>query len=252
MRLQDKVVLVTGASRGIGQAIALAFGREGAKVGLISRTAADQTADLIEGVGSKALPLPADVSDARQLKDAHSSLVSSFGPVDVLVNNAGILLKTSLVDTSEEDWDRAFDVNVKGVFLLSQLVTPSMMERRNGCIINVSSIWGGVAVENRSHYSASKGAVNMLTKAMALELAPYDIRVNAVAPGITRTGLIKPLLDDPSLGAKFERHIPARRFGLPEECAALAVYLASDRASYVTGQIIAVDGGLSSRGALPV
>lgn len=256
MSLSERVAVVTGSSRGIGRAIAIAFGKEGAKVVvnyLQAQAQAEQTADCVRESGGQALVVQADVSRRSDVERLMRLAQEEFGPVDVLVNNAGIVVRRDFLSSTEEDLDRQFAVNVKGLFLASLWVAKTMVERCEGTIIHVSSINGTVPEERRALYNASKAAVTMLTKSMAIELAPYGVRVNAIAPGVIDT-------DPPGVMMPPERYsypvwdwIPlGRRMGLPEECAAAVIFLASEAASYITGHVLAVDAGLSCRQPFPL
>lgn len=254
MRLKGKVAIVTGASKGIGAAIAIEFGLNGAKVAVNYRDdslGAERTVDGIMRAGGGAIAVKADVSDAKGAKSLVERAELELGPVEVVVNNAGILLKEHFLKTEERDWDATFAVNVKGAFLVSRFAAEAMTKRKKGSIINVSSVGGIVAYENRTAYCASKGAINLLTKAMALDLGPYGIRVNAIAPAVIETEMTARALSDPKVRSEFERYNPMGRIGQPLDCARVALFLASDDSAYVSGQIITIDGALSSRLAIP-
>lgn len=185
-----------------------------------------------------------DVANGGDVKNALAKCLSDFGKVDVLVSNAGILHKAAFLDMQEELWDRQLAVNLKGVFLWGQAVSRWMVEeKRPGKIINISCMRTELVTPNLSAYSASKGGVKVLTKAMAVELAPYGIRVNAIQPGRTMTKALESFLEDSERKERLENLIPYRRFAMPEEIANVALFLASDQASYITGAVIPVDGG---------
>jgi 3-oxoacyl-[acyl-carrier protein] reductase len=252
MPFNDKVVIVTGASRGIGRATAVAFGAQGATVVvnyLRRSTAAEETADMVRAQGGGARVIQADVAQSADVRRLVEQTQRELGPIDVLVNNAGVVVRKDFLTISEADWDWQFDVNVKGVFLVSQYVARQMADRGKGSIVNVSSIDGSIAEENRAAYVASKGAVTMLTQAMALDLVRYGVRVNAVAPGIIAT-------EDVTGGVSYSYSaadwVPTGALGRPDECAAAILFLASEAASHVIGQVLFVDGGLSCRQPLPL
>ena len=256
MSLKDRVVVVTGASRGIGKAIAIAFGGEGASVVVNyvqASSEAEGTAEAIRQAGGQAITVQADVSQASDVERLMERAEGQFGPLDMLVNNAGVVVRKPFLATTEQDLDWQLAINVKGVFLPSRWAAKRMVERRSGVIINVSSINGSIPEERRAIYNASKAAVTMLTKSMALELAPFGVRVNAIAPGVIDN-------DPPGTPMNAQRYsfpvwewVPlGARLGRPEECAAAVVFLASDAASYITGHVLGIDGGLSCRQPFPM
>ena len=241
-RFTGKVVIVTGAASGIGRAIALRFGSEGAHVVVadVNAEGAESTAQTIAAQGGLALPAAVDVSDKGQVDRLFESVLGRFGTVDVLVNNAGLInVERHFLEADEAWWDRVLGVNLKGVFLCSLRAANVMASRHSGVIINMSS--GGATRSHRgmAAYDASKGGIEALTRAMALDLAPYGIRVNALVPGSIDTQRL-----NPELKAERGKAIPLGRMGEPEELAGPAAFLASDDASYITGHILVVDGGL--------
>jgi NAD(P)-dependent dehydrogenase (short-subunit alcohol dehydrogenase family) len=247
--LQSKVAIVTGAASGIGRATALLFGREGAAViGIdLDETGGRQLAAEISASGGRAIFVKADVSQSKDCKRAVEKAVADFGRIDVLFNNAGIIRRSSVVDLSEEDWDRVMDVNVKSMFLMSKLVVPIMAAAGGGSIINTASGWGLTGGAKAAVYCASKGAVVLLTKAMAVDHGPQNIRVNCICPGDTDTGMLRN--EAQQLGEDATRFLaeaarrPLGRIGTPEEIAKAVLYLASDASSFVTGTALVIDGG---------
>src|SRR3984893_17288096 len=249
-RFKNKVVLVTGAAHGIGRAIALRFGSEGGQV-IVNDVNAQGTEDTVQTIISKgglAVAGVADVSDKSQVDSLFDTVLERFGTVDVLVNNAGLInVERHFLQGDEEWWDRVLAVNLKSVFLCSLRAAHVMARRHSGVIINMSSGGATHAHRGMAAYDASKGGIEALTRAMALDLAPYGIRVNALIPGAIDTQGMNP-------DVKRERGIsavPLGRMGKPEEMAGPAVFLASDDASYITGHTLAVDGGLLSQQRSP-
>jgi len=242
--LNGRVALVTGASRGIGAAIALALGREGAAVGINYRQSEAQAAEVVAAIraaGSKALPLRADVTDGTSVRAMVAGMLSAFGQIDVLVNNAGILTDALLHQMSDETWDEMIATNLRSVFLCARAVLPHMLERGSGKIINVSSLLGQKGMPGRTHYAAAKGGVIAFTRALAREVGPRGIHVNAIAPGLIETELVGPITDE--IRRERSAILALRRLGLPEDVAPTAVFLASDGSNYYSGQTLSPNGG---------
>jgi NAD(P)-dependent dehydrogenase (short-subunit alcohol dehydrogenase family) len=251
--LAGKVACVTGAGTGIGVGFALAFAEAGADVVVSyfgSEEGARDTAQKIEAMGRKALLHRADVSDGGQARGLIDATVQTLGRIDVMVNNSGVTWPKPFLELDEETWDRTFGINLRGMFLCSQRAAQQMVRQGNGGrIINLSSVHGFSATRNHAHYEATKGGINMFTKALAIELAEHAITVNCIAPGaieVERYFKTNPGYDREAMGKK----IPLGRVGFPRDVAPLAVFLASDAAGYITGETILVDGGLIARMAL--
>jgi 3-oxoacyl-[acyl-carrier protein] reductase len=240
----QKTAIITGASHGIGSATAIIFARAGYSVAINynrSEKEATQLADMLEREGHRAAPIKADVSDMDEVKSMVKYCEAKFGGVDVLVNNAGIAQQKLFTDITAEDWNRMFAVDVTGVFNCCKCVLPSMIRMHAGKIINVSSMWGICGASCEVHYSAAKAAVIGLTKALAKEVGPSNIQVNCVAPGVIDTEMnIK--LDADDREALCEE-TPLGRFGTSDEIAHSILFLASDKANFITGQVISVNGG---------
>jgi len=246
MKLQGKAALVTGASRGLGRAIAVGLAREGARVGVHYRGSAQEAEAAvreIEALGGEAVALEADVRDKAQVEAMFQQFLERFGQLDILVNNAGIMYNTPFVDMPEEEWDAVMETNVKGYFLCGQQAARHMIPRRAGKIINVSSTRQEQAWPGNAHYCASKGAIYMLTRVMALELGPHGIRVNSISPGTIETDLNRHTLSDPEFRRNRIARIPVGRLGVPEDVVGAAVFLASDESDFVNGAFLMIDGG---------
>ncbi len=251
-RLAGKVAFITGAGTGIGRACAELFAREGARVALAGRRREplEGTARGIREAGAEALAVTCDVTQATQVEQAIAATVSRFGRLDALVNNAGALLVAGAAETSEEEWDRVMDVNLKGPFLVSREAVGQMRRNGGGTIVNIGSVLGLVAMPKRAAYAASKGGLVLLTKAMALDHAAEGIRVNCICPSIVDTELVQGLFStqaNPEAARRARAQaIPLGRFGQPMDVAQLAVFLASDESAWITGVAIPVDGGLTA------
>ncbi|WP_285711496.1 2-dehydro-3-deoxy-D-gluconate 5-dehydrogenase KduD [Erythrobacter oryzae] len=245
--LAGKRALVTGANTGIGQAIAVALAEAGADVALAGRSAPDETLALIAATGRKAVDLRADLSSTAPVKGLVEEAVAALGGLDILVNNAGIIRRNDLADFTEEDWDAVVDTNLKTLFFLSQAAAGVMAAQGAGKIINIASLLsfqGGIRVPS---YAAAKSGVAGLTKAMANELALRGVQINAIAPGYIATNNTAALQADETRNRQILERIPTGRWGRPEDIAGAAVFLASPASDYVTGHVLAVDGGWLAR-----
>lgn len=254
MKLKSKVAIVTGAGQGIGKAIALELAKEGAKVVVsdINQEHIDEAVKEIKKLGSDAIGIKADVSNSSEVGNMVKKTLEQFKTIDILVNNAGIYPFKPLTEITEDDWDKVLDVNLKGIFYCTKAVIQKMINQKSGNIINIASIDGAVVggvigFMGLVHYASSKGGVLGFTRAAAAELAQYGVRVNAIAPGAIETPTTKTLIEK-APGAKeamdkFIQFVPLKRMGKPEDIAKVAAFLASDDSSYITGQLIVVDGG---------
>jgi glucose 1-dehydrogenase len=248
LQLQNKVAVITGSSLGIGSAIALALAREGAAVAVDYRSHPDeakQIVDEVAGSGGRAVSVHADVSDPGDVRNLIQRAVEEFGRLDIMINNAGIEEKMPFLETPLDVWNRTIAVNLTGAWLGCQEAARQMVAQGGpGRIINVSSVHEDLPMPTNSPYCAAKGGLRMLTRTIAVELAPHDITVNNIAPGAVDTPMDAPLKGDPDRMKQLLSEIPLQRMGKPEEVAALAVYLASDAAAYVTGSTFVIDGGM--------
>lgn len=250
MKLKGKVALVTGAARGIGRAIAERFLQEGAKVVAVDINEGQlaSAVETMKGLG-EVVGHVADVTSKAECERTVEACVQHFGRVDVLANNAGVADIQPFINVSEEDWDRVIDVDLKGVFLMGQAVAKRMIAQGDGgSIINMSSTNGLVGEAELSAYNAAKAGVMLLTKTMAIELARHNIRVNAVCPGFILTELARESGADEAFIANYSKKIPLGRLGRPEEVASLYAFLASDEASFITGEGVVIDGGQIAQG----
>jgi NAD(P)-dependent dehydrogenase (short-subunit alcohol dehydrogenase family) len=244
---ENQAVLVTGASRGIGRAVAMRFARAGAHVAVNFRTdaaGAQETVALIAASGGAATAVQADVALPADLERMVSGIEGRIGPIEALVNNAAAFNRTPFLDLSLDEFDTVWATNGRGLFYLSQLVARRMAARGHGAIVHISSLLAQQTIPGRTAYAASKGAVESLTRAMALDLAPHGIRVNAVAPGLIRTEALLAAFPTEASQATVQHFIPFKRFGEPEELAEAVHFLASPAASYITGALLPVNAGL--------
>jgi len=247
MRLKDKIAIVTGGMSGIGAAIARRFAAEGAQV--IAADLSAPSAALTHTDDPRLLQHPLDVSDAASVARLVAAALERFSRIDILVNSAGIGRNVPFLETSEEIFDRILAINLKGTFLMSQAVAREMVPQGGGRIVNIGSISGERGNLGRAAYGASKGGVDILSQVMAVELAQHRVLVNVIAPGPIETPLVQAMLT-PEERQLWTRRLPLRRYGTAEEVAAAALFLASDEASYITGHVLAVDGGFLAGGAI--
>lgn len=243
-QLDGKIALVTGAARGIGQAIALKLASEGADLGLCDLDAdwLKDTAAKAEAMGRTVACFSADVSDADAVAGAVKGVLEAYGRIDILVNNAGITKDGFLARMTEADWDSVLDINLKGTFLFTKTVARTMMKQRSGVVVNIASIIGLIGNPGQANYAASKAGVIALTKTVAKELGGRGIRANAVAPGFIQTAMTEQLPEE--IRKQMQKSIPSGEFGTPEDVANVVLFLASDASAYVNGQVLSVCGGM--------
>ena len=246
--LKEKVAIITGARRGMGRTHAIALAKAGAKVVVsdISLEDCQRVAEEIKKIKGEAMAIKCDVTKKEEIEEMVKKTIEKWGRIDILVNNAGICDFKPFLEMAEKDWDRTIDINLKGYFLVAQAAAKEMIKRKSGSIINIASVamgQAGVGFPSLVHYCASKGGIVAMTEAMVLELAPYNIRVNAISPGAIETPMIDPLKADPKAMEGTLNRIPLHRVGKPEEVSNLVLFLASDASSYMTGSDVVIDGG---------
>lgn len=243
--LTNKIALITGGGRGLGRAIALAYADAGAEVAIASRSLdqLEEVAQMIRAKGRRALAIETDVTDSESVAKMVETMRKEFGRIDILVNSAGVGWAERLVDTSDGTFDWILKTNLYGTFYCCREVARVMIEQKSGSIINIASVAGIKGPPGLGAYAASKGAIIAMTKVLALENVRYNVRANVIAPGYFRTDMNAAALDDPELGPKIIKRIPMRRAGNPEEIGGLAIYLASDASSFVTGEVYFISGG---------
>jgi 2-deoxy-D-gluconate 3-dehydrogenase len=248
MSLAGRVAVVTGASRGLGRAIALALAEAGADVALAARAKRDleDTGALVQRAGRRALVAPTDVASYAEVEALMGRAVRELGRLDIVVNNAGVAKVAPLAEMTPDDWRFMVDANLTGVFNGCRAAAPHLIAQKSGKVINVASVLGQVGLPGYTIYAATKGGVIALTRALGVEWARHGIQVNAIAPGWFATDMTDPAFSDPKINERLTRDIPMRRLGRPEEIGPLAVYLASEASAFMTGQTIFLDGGHSA------
>ncbi|HEX6970687.1 MAG TPA: glucose 1-dehydrogenase [Limnochordia bacterium] len=250
LRLDGKVAFITGGSRGLGKEIGLAFAEAGARIAVAGRDGAaaeKAAADIARQTGADALGLVCDVTQPEMVQAALGRILDRFGRIDILVNSAGVNVRKPIQEFTDAEWRRVIDTNLTGPFYCCRAVAEHMIRQQSGRVINLGSMMGQVALPGRVAYCASKGGLHMLTKVLALEWAPHHITVNAICPGPFMTELNEPVLENPEMNRFFLERIPLGRWGQPPEIGALALYLASDAARFVTGATFYIDGGWTAQ-----
>ena len=246
MKLESKVALVTGSSRGVGKAVALGFAKNGADVVInytSNKEAADNVVSEIESMGRKAIAVKADVAVLSDVNDLVGAAVETFGKLDILVNNAGFTRPAMMVKMSEDQWDQVVDIHLKGAFMCSQAAARHMKEQNSGKIINVTSVAGLVGTVGQINYSAAKGGIISMTKSIAREMARYSVCANVISLGIVATDMTEKIRSDEKLKEIYMNRILLKRFAEPDDISPAFVFLGSDDSNYITGQLLCVDGG---------
>jgi len=248
MQLKDQIAIITGARRGMGRTHALVLAQAGAKVVVsdISLEDCQKVVDEIKNSGGQAIAVKCDVTKKQEVEKMVKEVLDKFSKIDILINNAGIAQFKPFLEITEEDWDRTLGINLKGYFLCAQACAKEMIKQKSGVIVNIASVamgQAGIGFPTLVHYCASKGGIAGMTEALAVELAPYNIRVNVIAPGIIETPMIDPIRRDAKTMKAMLAQVPMKRAGKPEEVSELVLFLASDKSSYITGSVIVIDGG---------
>ena len=249
MKLKDRTAVITGASKGLGRAMALALAAEGARVALVSRDREKLTAvaDEVTAAGGRATVFTADVTSEEDVRRVESEILAVYEKVNILINNAGVNVRKPVVDFTLEEWRKVMDTNVTAAFLMCRSFVPAMTGQGYGRILNMTSIMSHVSLPGRIAYSTSKTALLGMTRTLALELAPEQITVNGISPGPFGTEMNKPLMENPEINAQFMANIPLGRWGKVEEIGQLALYLCSEDAGFITGTDILIDGGWTAK-----
>lgn len=248
-KLANKVAVITGAARGLGRAMALRFAEEGCSLALsdLNLEEVQETAQLAQAKGVRTVAFRTNITQRTEVESMVKEAIKQLGPLDILINNAGIFFNVSFEELTDEQWHRMINVNLTSVFLVSQIVIRHWLSaKRGGSIINLASVSATVAFTDSSHYCASKAGVAALTRCIAMEFGPFGIRANSMAPGIIETEMTGPALSEPDLAAAWKLRIPLREYGKPEDVANLALFLASDESRYLNGAMIYLDGGAVS------
>ncbi len=250
LQLTDQTAIVTGAGRGIGQAIAIGLAEAGANVACLSRTASDleETTAIIEKLGRKALALPMDITNREQVEKAVQTVLQEFGTLDILVNNAGMNIRSKALDVTDEEWHTIMSTNLHGAFMMAQASARVMKDHGGGKIVNISSVGGGIALRTGVVYASTKAALIQMTKNLAIEWAEYGININAIGPWYFKTPLTEKLLANQNYLNEILGRTPLKRVGELEEVVAPVVFLSGNGANYITGQTLFVDGGMSIYG----
>jgi 2-deoxy-D-gluconate 3-dehydrogenase len=241
--LNNRIAIVTGGSRGIGKGIAISLAKAGADIAVADIIDASEAVGEIEALGRSAISVKTDVSKKKSIDSMVAEVINKFGKIDILVNDAGILKLAPSESMEEKDWDKLVDINLKGYFLCAQAAGKEMIQQKSGSIINIASIAGINAYQQGAAYSSSKGGVILLTKALAAEWGKYNIRVNAICPGVILTDMTKDMMENEDFKKGTLSKVPLGRVGMPEDIGNVALFLASDAAAYVTGHALVADGG---------